>query len=239
MPISSTIIIIREDFSIPHLGEEERLSSPEEAERLFFALVQRDRPDVVVLDLGPSRGAGHKTIRKIRERCKVPIIVVCPRSDPNIPAYRLVGATECLFAPVDIGHLNVVIQEIIRLRDACQDDAPWQGPSSLMPGVHYFPERNMLRRDDGLAVKLTTSERDLLSYFLQNSRRVCSRADISDVLYGQHRPFTDRAVDVLVNRLRKKLASACGPEGTDLIKTEFRRGYMFWSEESGGGCLPI
>jgi len=54
---------------------------------------------------------------------------------------------------------------------------------------------------------------------------------LAEALYGKHRPATDRAIDVVVNRLRTKLRSI-GESTQHLIKTEFRRGYRFVSDIS-------
>jgi len=59
---------------------------------------------------------------------------------------------------------------------------------------------------------------------------VCSRAEIAKTLYGSHQPTTDRAIDMIVNRLRKKLDQIDDVEGGKLIKTEFRRGYVLGSD---------
>jgi DNA-binding response OmpR family regulator len=52
------------------------------------------------------------------------------------------------------------------------------------------------------------------------------------MLYGRHRPTSDRAIDTIVNRLRKKLVSVGGPTAEDVVKTEFRRGYVFVADVS-------
>lgn len=239
MPMSSKIIIVREDFSVPGAvvdGSADGAGAGR-PETLFFQLVQSDQPDVIVLDLCTTDGGGIGAIRKLRERCAIPVLVVCAAGDPHAMAYRLAGAVESLPAPVDIGQMNTVIQGIIRLNRTVGEMVRRQETSYQISGVTYLPEQNLLRRDDGTTVRLTTSERDLLSHFLRNFRQVCSRVEISDVLYGQHRPFTDRAVDVLVNRLRKKLNFAVGPHGTDLIRTEFRRGYVLIADPSAEPVL--
>jgi DNA-binding response OmpR family regulator len=61
---------------------------------------------------------------------------------------------------------------------------------------------------------------------------LCTRDAIAEALYGSQRPSSDRAVDVIVTRLRKKLATLAGPVAQRLIKTEFRRGYVFVAEVS-------
>src|SRR5262249_39264700 len=103
---------------------------------------------------------------------------------------------------------------------------PPQPEAFAFAGITFRPDQSALSGPNGSSVKLTTSENDLLSHFLLRARAVCSRAEIAETLYGRHRPTSDRAIDIIVNRLRKKLVSLRGPEGEDLVKTKFRRGYM-------------
>ena len=56
---------------------------------------------------------------------------------------------------------------------------------------------------------------------------MCSRDKIADILYGKDKPVSARAIDVVINRLRKKLGAISGRDGEGLLKTEFRRGYVF------------
>jgi DNA-binding response OmpR family regulator len=78
--------------------------------------------------------------------------------------------------------------------------------------------------------KLTTAENNLLNHLMQRPGIVCSRLEIAEVLYGPYRPTSDRAIDVVVNRLRKKLCAVRGSAAENLIKTEFRLGYIFVGE---------
>jgi DNA-binding response OmpR family regulator len=64
---------------------------------------------------------------------------------------------------------------------------------------------------------------------------LCTRGEIAELLYGPQRGAGDRDIDVLVNRLRKKLVSVGGANAEQLIKTEFRRGYSLLAEV---GSLP-
>jgi DNA-binding response OmpR family regulator len=57
---------------------------------------------------------------------------------------------------------------------------------------------------------------------------------LAEALYGPRRPNSDRAVDVIVTRLRKKIGALGGPAAHGLIKTEFRRGYVLVAEVSVG-----
>src|ERR1700735_1022252 len=83
-PVASTIVIVREDLSLPGSDRQDGDGSPEAIERRFFDLLQDKRPDVVVLDLARTQGGGIEAIRKIRERNGVPILAVCGGDDPHV-----------------------------------------------------------------------------------------------------------------------------------------------------------
>jgi DNA-binding response OmpR family regulator len=72
----------------------------------------------------------------------------------------------------------------------------------------------------------------VLAHFVSNPWTLCTRDALAEILYGARRPCSDRAVDVIVTRLRKKIATLGDPAARRLIKTEFRRGYMFVAEVS-------
>ena len=93
-------------------------------------------------------------------------------------------------------------------------------------GMSFYPRRNLLVGKDGSTVILTGSEGRLLAHFASLPWTLLTRGDIGELLYGPEHTIGDRAIDVVINRLRKKLVSAGGPDAEHLIRTEFRRGYM-------------
>lgn len=104
---ASTIVVAREDLSIPGAADQGNgaVSSAAELATRFFDVVRQYNPDVIVLDLTGSHSTGIATILKIRRRTGVPILVVCEPDDPTMREYCLAGAAECMQAPVDIMRL--------------------------------------------------------------------------------------------------------------------------------------
>ncbi|HVC56459.1 MAG TPA: response regulator transcription factor [Stellaceae bacterium] len=239
---ASTIVVAREDLSLPGTVDSDRTT---DSETRFFNVVRQHNPDVVVLDLTGSEGLGIATILKIRRRSGVPILVVCSVDDPLMREYCLAGAAECMQAPVDIMQLNRTVQQIIQLskssRALAASEPSQTQPSQTQPahfaGLTLYPHENLLIGLDGSTIKLTTSENRVLVHFVSNPWTLCTRDALAEALYGAHRPSSDRAVDVIVTRLRKKIGSAGGPASQRLIKTEFRRGYVFVAEVSVGAPL--
>jgi DNA-binding NarL/FixJ family response regulator len=116
MSAATTIIFAREDLSIPGAAEAADPAAPHIAsvEARFFDLVGRSKPDVIVLDLS-SAADSIDTIRKIRRRTDIPILVVCDPERSLQDEYRIAGAAGCIAAPIDIIRLNETIQKIIRV----------------------------------------------------------------------------------------------------------------------------
>lgn len=231
---AATIVVAREDFSIPGTSEAGASAEggPAASEARFFDLLRDSRPDVVVLDFSQVNGNGVDTILKIRRRSTVPILVVCDVEHPSCREYRIAGAAECIPAPVDLLLLNQTLQQIIKVTGHSRTRTVRVADAVTFAGLVFRPHQNLLTAAGGTSTKLTSSECRLLSYFVANPWVLHSRAEVGEMLYGRHRPTSDRAIDVVVNRLRKKLVQLCGPQGQDLIKTEFRRGYMLVADVS-------
>src|ERR1700742_785122 len=118
MSATTTILFAREDLSIPggaEVGMPDRDRS-DAVQAHFFDLVNRNSPDVIVLDFSHAPTAGTNTILMVRRRTDVPILVVCGPAQPEIENYRIAGAADCIAAPVDIVSLNQTIQRIVRVR---------------------------------------------------------------------------------------------------------------------------
>jgi two-component system OmpR family response regulator len=222
-------------LSIP--GASDTANGAADIEARFFNVIRQFNPDAVVLDLTGSPRNGTATILKIRRRTGVPIVVVCEPSDPLMREYCRAGAADSMQAPIDIIELNQIVQKIIQLSNNSRG-ATGVAASQMQPvvfsGLTLHPHENRLVGADGSTVKLTTSENRVLIHFVNHPWALCTRDALAEVLYGSRRPTSDRAVDVIVTRLRKKIATLGGPVGQRLIKTEFRRGYMFVAEVSPG-----
>ncbi|MGE5268722.1 MAG: response regulator transcription factor [Thiohalocapsa sp.] len=239
---ASTIVVAREDLSIPGSSDDGTggQCGIAELEARFFNVVRQYNPDVIVLDFTGPHDNGISTILKVRRRTAVPILIVCGPNDPLMREYCLAGAAECMQAPVDVMLLNVTVQKIIQLSRHSQS-GPFGDKSQTQPvsfsGLTLYSHENLLIGGDGTRIKLTTSENRVLAHFVSNPLVLCTREALAEALYGPQRPNSDRAVDVIVTRLRKKIASLAGATAQNLIKTEFRRGYIFVAEVSLGAAV--
>jgi len=85
-------------------------------------------------------------------------------------------------------------------------------------------DARQLRSADNSAVSLTDAEFDLLACLVQRPRRVLSRDDLFKSMRGRIPDPLDRAIDMIVSRLRRKLAAASA--NPDLITTVRNGGYL-------------
>lgn len=233
MPAATTIVVARNDFSIPGGENFDNDNRPEPAalETRFFDLIRESRPDVVVLDLREAKADGVGMILKIRRQCSVPILVVCGEDNPCAQDYRVAGAADCIASPVDVVAFNEVLQQITRMNGQAAPANPREAEAIEFSGATFRPHQNLILGPDNRTVHLTTAESLLLAHFVANPWQIQTRAALTEALYDRHRPATDRAIDVVVNRLRTKLRSI-GEATEHLIKTEFRRGYRFVCDTS-------
>ena len=227
MKVASTILVAREDFSIPGADP----SATEPAERAtdqrqhFFDLLQRSRADVVVLNLTVTEGRGVAAIRQVRQQSSVPILVVCASADPLAPDYRSAGANDCLHPPVDVSLFNQSIRNVVGQTPANPAARARPGEGYRFQGITYQPDQASLAGPTGTLVPLEPVENAVFGYLAAHSWVVCSRAQLAESAYRDSSVTTQRSVGEVLSRLRKKLELAGGPGAGKLLKTQPRRGY--------------
>ncbi len=89
--------------------------------------------------------------------------------------------------------------------------------------------RRQLKSPDGHSVMLTAGEMSLLRVFLDHPRRILGRDQLLELARGGEAEVYDRAIDVQVSRLRRKLAT---PDAAEIIKTYRGAGYLFDAQVS-------
>jgi DNA-binding response OmpR family regulator len=222
----TTIVIVRDDLSVAGAVSDKNDNNAPKDENELFSLVHTKRPDVIVLDCRGANRDGMRAIARIRARVNTPILVVCDPGDQLQRKYRLAGASDCIEAPFDILAFNALLQEMAPSAASARAQNPEDGLTYHFEGVRYSPHESKLSGNE-IVVKLTTLENRLLTALLQRQQRVLSRQEMAETLYGPHQPVSDRAIDVIVARLRKKIGDAGGASAAELLKTEFRLGYIF------------
>lgn len=185
--------------------------------------------DMILLDLKLPDGSGFEVIKQVRATDQIPIVIVTGRGDEVDRIVGLeIGADDYLVKPVSVRELAARIRAILRRSNA----RPVQAAAIMQPrsgfrfqGWTLDSDRRKLHRPDGSQVVLTVAEFDLLLAMVSASGRVLSRDTLLDMTRRENEEVFDRAIDVLILRLRRKIEA--NPQQPQFIRTERGIGYIF------------
>lgn len=183
---------------------------------------QKKEPDLILLDIMLPVMDGWAVCAKIRETSKVPIIMLTAKSED---ADKLMGfecgADDYLTKPFNILELKARVRALLRRAAGVQRS---QG-SLLTVGKLTLNTEERVAIRDGEPVELTAKEYDLIELLMRNPRRVYSRENLMNVMWGYTYAGDYRTVDVHIRRLREKLEE--NPAEPDHILTKWGVGYYF------------
>ncbi|MTI43153.1 DNA-binding response OmpR family regulator [Roseibium hamelinense] len=228
---SPYILIVDDDADIRRLVAEyltrEGLEVAEAMDaREMDALLAQRQPDLIVLDLMLPGEDGLSICRRLRVETGPAILMLTAKTDEIDRVVGLeIGADDYLGKPFGPRELLARIRAI--LRRGRHQNAPATAASKRYTFDRFVldVDARQLSDNEGRPLTLTSGEFDLLCCFVQRARRVISRDQILDQLHGRNADPFDRSVDMLVSRLRRKLA-AVSPH-SELITTVRNSGYLF------------
>ena len=170
-------------------------------------------------------------IRLLRDRTRGPLIIIgAGDSVPNEIAAYQEGADDVLAGSVDPVLLLAKVKAHLRrtkTSSSGSDDLP---PVLYFAGLELDLVRRELRWADGAPINLTSTEFELLRVFACRPHTPLSRDDLISALRGRPLSGYERAVDMLVRRLRQKIEN--DPRRPALIKTIRGIGYLLATEVS-------
>jgi two-component system response regulator CpxR len=177
------------------------------------------RAAIVVLDVMLPGADGFSVLRKLREKSRVPVLMLTARGEDvdRIVGLEL-GADDYLPKPFNPRELAARLRAILRRMETPADP---EAARISVNGVILDPSTREVTCD-GRRVELTAFEFDILHALLRAAGRVLSRDDLMERLYQRKATPFDRSIDVHVSHLRRKLET-----GRTLIKTVRGVGYQF------------
>lgn len=232
--MSATVLLIEDDPDIRRLVAEllaregfavEQAGDAPAAD----AVLQRLRPDIVVLDLMLPGEDGLSICRRLRQGDAIPILMLSAKADDIDRVVGLeMGADDYLVKPFNPRELLARVRAILR---RVQPGGGLHGGSFPVRSRRFAFDRFTVDLDarqlacGEAELQLTGGEFDLLSCMVLQPRRVLTRDRILSWTRGRESEAFDRSVDMLVSRLRRKLERAS--PGCKPIATVRNGGYIF------------
>lgn len=209
--------LCRDGYEVSHCG-----SSAELDERLAAGSA-----DLILLDVALPGEDGISIARRLRATIATPIIMLTALDDIVDRVVGLeVGADDYLTKPFDLRELRARVRAL--LRRASLEIAPSAAVNDnriCFGKVCLDLDRRALIDEDGTEIRLTATEFELLATFARAPNRVLTRDFLLDTAPGRDSEPYDRAIDIRITRLRKKVEiDSTKPQ---VIRTVRSAGYMF------------
>ncbi|MBB4619825.1 two-component system, OmpR family, response regulator [Sphingomonas sp. OV641] len=194
----------------------------------FFRSAPVERLDCLILDVMLPGEDGLSICRTLRAaRPRLPILMVSAKGDDVDRIVGLeVGADDYLAKPFNARELLARVRAALRrLRAGSEAAAGEEAAIYRFAGWTLSAGNRSLTAPDGALVNLTGGEFDLLLALVSHPQRVVTRDQLLDWTRGKVATPFDRAVDVQLSRLRRKIGD--DPREPAMIRTIRGDGYMF------------
>jgi DNA-binding response OmpR family regulator len=191
------------------------------------AALAHEAVGLVLLDLGLPGEDGFELTRYLREHWRGPVIIVSGRGESVDRVVGLeLGADDYVTKPFDLRELLARVRSVLR-RSAENASPAAAGRESAyaFAGFRLYAASRELRDEHGAAVDLTSGEYALLKLLVEHPNRVLSRDELMSWIHGREAGPYDRAIDVQIGRLRRKIER--DPSRPEIIKSVRGAGYLF------------
>jgi len=189
--------------------------------REALEILETEKINLVILDIMIPEIDGWSVCRRIRRVSDIPIILLTARSDEEdkLMGYEI-GADDYITKPFSA---KVLIAKAKNLLKRVEGSLGYSDKSKCLDiiGISINKQSRTVKVDDKI-IDLTPKEYDLLIYFIENEKRVLSRDEIINNIWGYEYTGDLRVVDNHIKKLRKKLN-----DKSTYIQTIIKIGYKF------------
>ena len=188
-------------------------------------LVEKENPDLVILDIGLPDMDGFQVLREIRRFSQVPVIMLTVKNeDTDIAKGLELGADDYVTKP--FSHIELLARAQAVMRRAVGGSEPGEEQPYTSGKLHVDFNRNEVKID-GRLVKFTSTEYKLLYYLIKNEGRLLSHENLLAKACGEAYRDARDLLRVHIQHLRQKLGD--NVESPRIIVTEHGMGYKFVS----------
>jgi two-component system, OmpR family, response regulator VicR len=197
---------------------EAKLVSSQQGEK-GIELVENEKPDIVILDLGLPDINGYDVLKQIRLFSDIPILILTARTEESDIVKGLEwGADDYMIKPFRQLELLSRIKALTRRKSNTDTDSPLSiGPLNFNPitGQLIFNQKE---------ISLTPTEGRILHHLMRNAGQVVTHSSLADAVWGEDYPGAVDSLKVYIRRLREKLEIE--PQQPQLIITKAGIGYL-------------
>ncbi len=191
-------------------------------------LAKANNYDLILLDVMLPKMDGFEVCQNIREFSNVPIVMLTAKGDDMDKILGLeYGADDYITKPFNILEVKARLKAIMR-RTAIGDAAALkkiEEDSVIRHGDVILDTNNRSLTISGKEFNLTSKEFELMLLLMTNPKKVFSRIDLLNTIWGPDYPGDERTVDVHVRRLREKIEP--NPKEPKYVHTRWGVGYYF------------
>ncbi len=191
-------------------------------------LATENQYDMILLDVMLPKLDGFQVCQNIREFSTVPIVMLTAKGDDMDKILGLeYGADDYITKPFNILEVKARIKAIMRRASLSQPAVSEQKQDSniIENGDLVLDKSNRRLTILGTEYNLTSKEFDMLLLLVTNPRKVFSREDLLQTIWGSDYPGDERTVDVHVRRLREKIEP--NPKEPKYVRTKWGVGYYY------------
>ncbi|MGZ3769795.1 MAG: response regulator [Bdellovibrio sp.] len=180
--------------------------------------IKTDQFDVIVLDIGLPRVSGLDFLKKLREqKNKIPVLLLTAKTavEDKIRGLDL-GADDYLTKPFSLGEVAARLRALQRRSQGRAEAVLKWRDLSVFPDSQKVYLKNQ-------EIEIKGTELKILTFFLEHPKKIYSREELENSLYGWNESIESNSVEVHVHGLRKKL-------GKDIVRTIRGSGYQLGEE---------
>lgn len=163
-------------------------------------MVEKENPDMVILDLGLPDISGYEVLKQIRTFSSVPVLILTARTEEsNIVKGLEWGADDYVIKPFRQLELLSRVKALLRRRGNGEvENTIAVGNLSLNPVTGQLFV-------SGKEIKLTITEGRILGHLMKNAGQVATHAGLAEVVWGNDYPDAPDSIKVYIRRLREKI----------------------------------
>jgi len=166
-------------------------------------------PDLAIFDIKMPRMDGLELLRRLRGKSQIPVIFLTSKDDELDEALGLaMGADDYIAKPFGTRELIARIRAVLRRGSLERNPGEREEGVLTFDGWQVTLPRRELTSPTGAVVDLTGAEFDLLVSLAEHAGRVIARERLIELSRTRLGDSSDRSIDVLISRLRRKLSSA-------------------------------